>query len=253
VIVPDEDDPEFATVLVDVTIAGRPYRLVLDTGAARTRLNVDEYTETLPPVGEHASSASFGGGSSEAVVTVADLAVGPLRVATLDVVRGAGAGQVLGMDVLGRCRWHVRLADGMVSLDPPDLALDERYVRGRRGHVYLDIRWPGASAVACWDTGAGATVVDRGFWLRHPDLFELVGMSVGTDANGDSAETPLLLMAGPVIGRHTFDRHKVVAVDLSAVNSTLDHPMDLILGYPTIRQADWLFDFPAGRWTLTRR
>jgi hypothetical protein len=27
--------------------------------------------------------------------------------------------------------------------------------------------------------------------------------------------------------------------------------MDLILGYPTIRQADWLFDFPARRWTLT--
>jgi hypothetical protein len=28
--------------------------------------------------------------------------------------------------------------------------------------------------------------------------------------------------------------------------------MDLILGYPTIRQADWLFDFPARRWAVTR-
>jgi len=27
--------------------------------------------------------------------------------------------------------------------------------------------------------------------------------------------------------------------------------MDLILGYPTIRQADWLFDFPAARWAVT--
>ena len=35
------------------------------------------------------------------------------------------------------------------------------------------------------------------------------------------------------------------------MNSTLEYPMDLILGYPTIRQADWLFDFPARRWTLT--
>jgi hypothetical protein len=30
-----------------------------------------------------------------------------------------------------------------------------------------------------------------------------------------------------------------------------EYPMDLILGYPTLRQADWLFDFPAKRWTLT--
>ena len=37
----------------------------------------------------------------------------------------------------------------------------------------------------------------------------------------------------------------------SGVNSTLEYPMDLILGYPTIRQADWLFDFPARRWAVT--
>ena len=48
-----------------------------------------------------------------------------------------------------------------------------------------------------------------------------------------------------------FGPHQAVAVDLSRVNSTLEYPMDLILGYPTIRQADWLFDFPARRWTLT--
>jgi hypothetical protein len=42
-----------------------------------------------------------------------------------------------------------------------------------------------------------------------------------------------------------------VAVDLAQVNATLEYPMDLILGDPTIRQADWLFDFPAGSWALT--
>ena len=34
IIEPDPDDPDFANVLVDATIAGRPYRLILDTGAA---------------------------------------------------------------------------------------------------------------------------------------------------------------------------------------------------------------------------
>ena len=61
-------------------------------------------------------------------------------------------------------------------------------------------------------------------------------------------ETPLLRMAGPVIGGREFNGHLAVAVGLSAANSMLSPRMDLIVGYPTIRQADSLFDFPARRW-----
>ena len=113
------------------------------------------------------------------------------------------------------------------------------------------MHWRGISGHACWDTGSGATIVNRDFWLGHPELFEQIGTSVGTDGNGERAETPLLMMAESAIGQRTFGPHQAVAVDLSRVNSTLEYPMDLILGYPTIRQADWLFDFPARRWTLT--
>lgn len=252
IIEPDPDEPDFASVLVDATIAGRPYRLVLDTGAVRTQLNVDEYTSALPPVGEDTSSGTFGGSMTMPVVTVTDVAIGPLRLAALDVTRSERAlGQWLGMDVLGRYCCRFRLAAGVMDLGQPlgtragtELMIDPR------GHVYVDVHWPGVRAQACWDSGAGATLVDRAFWLRHPQLFEEIGASPGTDANGNQAETPLLLMTGPVIGQHAFSRHKVVAVDLSAVNATLEYPMDLIVGYPTIRQADWLFDFPARRWTV---
>jgi hypothetical protein len=133
---------------------------------------------------------------------------------------------------------------------PPGDRADNDLLLGRRGHVYMELQWPGVSGRACWDTGAGATIVDRHFWLHHPELFEQIGVSVGVDGNGERAGTPLLAMAGPVIGQRPFRNHKAVAVDLSAVNSTLDDPMDLIVGYP-IRQADWLIDFPARRWTLT--
>lgn len=249
----DPDDPDFAAVLVDARIAGRPYRLILDTGAARTQLHADEYTSALRSVSEDASSASFGGRVSEPIVTITDLAIGPLRLASLDVTRSErGLGQVLGMDVLGRYRCHFRLKAGVMELDsPPGIQADSQLMRGPRGHVYLDAHWPSVTAQACWDTGAGASVVDRAFWLSHPELFEQIGVTVGTDANGDQAESPLLLMDGPVIGQHKFSSHKAVAVDLAQVNATLENPMDLILGYPTIRQTDWLFDFPAGRWAVT--
>ena len=62
-----------------------------------------------------------------------------------------------------------------------DLLLD------RRGHIYVDVHWPGVSGRACWDTGSGATIVDRDFWIGHPELFEQIGVSVGTDGNGECA------------------------------------------------------------------
>ena len=254
VIEPDPDDPDFATVMVDATIAGRPYRLVLDTGAAHTQLDADEYTSGLSPVGEDSSFAAFGGRVTDPVVTITDLEVGPLRVARLDVTRSErAAGNLLGMDVLRQYCCHFRLDAGVMGLGaPPGAQAEHDLLLDRRGHVYVDVQWPDASGRACWDTGSGPTIVNHDFWVGHPELFEQIGMSVGTDGNGEQAETPLLLMTESVIGQRVFNRHKAVAVDLSPVNSTLECPMDLILGYPTMRQADWLFDFPAKRWMLTK-
>jgi hypothetical protein len=110
-------------------------------------------------------------------------------------------------------------------------------VLGCRGHTYAEMGWPGVTGVVCWDTGAAAAIVDRGFWLSHPELFEQIGVPVGTDDIGEHAGTPLLLMAGPVIGQRPFSKHKAVAVDLSGANATLDCPMDLIRGWPTLRKA----------------
>ena len=239
----DTDEPDFATVMVDATIAGRPYRLVLDTGTARTQLSADEYISSLHPQSE----------GTDPVVTVTDVVIGPLRRVELDVSRTeAGRRNALGMDLLGHYQCHFRLNAGVVELEMSSgIEHGNDLVRGPGGHVYVDVRWPGVTGQACWDTGSGPTVVDRDFWLSHPGLFEQVGVTIGTDGNGDKVETPLLLMSGPFIGGREFSPHKVAAVDLSRVNAALDSPVDLILGYPTIRQADWLFDFPSGRWTLT--
>ena len=54
-------------------------------------------------------------------------------------------------------------------------------------------------------------------------------------------------MAGPAIGGVMFAATRVVVVDLEPVNRELQHPMDVILGAPVIRQTNWLFDFPARR------
>jgi hypothetical protein len=256
IIEPDPDDPGCADVYVDGTVAGRPYRFVLDTGASRTQLGTDEYTATLRQTSNESSGGAFSDRISYPVVTVTDLVVGPLHAATLEVTRAEGDGpyprNVLGMDVLRHYRCHFRLDSGVLDIEAsPSHLADQDLTLDRRGHVYVDLHWPGDTAHACWDTGAGATLVNRDFLLAHPELFEQVGTSVGTDVSGARVETPTLVMAETVIGGHTFCPHSTVMVDLSAPNSTAEIPMDLILGYPTLRQADWLMDFPARRWAIT--
>jgi hypothetical protein len=249
---PDEDEPEFASVWVEATIASRPYRMLLDSGAARSQLPADEYTTSLEAVGRDSSSATFGAAIDDVLVDVRELAVGSLRIPALEVTRGARGPALLGLDVLGQHRCHLRPGEALLDLDGPDPGRDaSELLVGQRGHAHVELAWPGVSALGCWDTGAGATVVDVGFWHRHPDLFTEVGSSAGSDAGGHQADTPVLAMAGPEIGGRIFHRHLVVAVDLAPLNSTLDMPLDLIIGYPTIRQADWFFDFPARRWSVT--
>jgi hypothetical protein len=251
IIEPDQDEPSFAGVYVEGTVAGRAYRFLLDTGAARTRLATDEYTGSLPVAGADSPAGAFGGRADDSLVTVTDLVAGPLRAAVLDVGLSGDGPNLLGMDVLGQHCCVFRLDAGVLVVDETDrLEAGRDLLVGEQGHPYVDLCWSSVTGRAVWDTGAGPTLVNRDFWRAHPDLFEEAGSVPGTDSTGARMETPLLRMAGPVIGGREFNGHLVVAVDLSAANSALRYPMDLIVGYPTIRQVDWLFDFLTLRWSF---
>jgi hypothetical protein len=252
IIEPDSDVSDFAAVTIDATVEGRTYRMMLDTGAAVTQLSTDDYLTSLPRVGEDTSAGAFGRRVRYPVVRIPGLAAGDLRVDAIDVTCGDDRLGMLGMDVLGRYRCHLRLDARVLEVDAlPDRALGQVLSADSRRHVYIELSWPGVTASACLDTGSPPTLVNQAFWHAHPELFTQIGMSPGTDASGDRVDTPVLLMDGPSIGGRAFGAHKVVAVDLSGINKTTQYPNDLILGYSTLRQADWLFDFPARKWDLT--
>lgn len=169
---------------------------------------------------------------------------------------GPGARNLLGLDVLRRHSCLLDVDRKLLTLDAqPDpvtfgslmpLYLDDV------GHAYIDVIIGGDSMSAVWDTGAGITVVDCTLVERHPDLFEKVAPTDGTDAAGNSQQTLTYRMAPVTIGGVSLAEQKVAAVDLSAANATLDRPMDVILGYPALRQAIWFIDFPRRRWALRR-
>lgn len=210
VVVPDQDDPVCADVLVDGSVVGWPYRFVLDTGAARTHLVSDDLTVSLPVVRTVSSAGALAAGRDD-IVTVSNLSLGPIRVQSLDVVRvpaeQPGSRSLIGMDVLRSFCCHVRLTAAELRLESSrtgeatqDLEMDAR------GHSYVTLWWPGIRARACWDTGAGITVVDQAFHAAHRELFAEAGTSYGTDSTGAHVETPMYVMRGPEIGGASFGR-----------------------------------------------
>lgn len=243
--------------MVDGTIDGHPYRFVVDTGAARTHVVADAFTSGFPSLRRHDSSGAFAA-SNDVLIELPDVTVGSMHRGPIEVVRlpvgQPGGRNLLGMDVLKAYRCHFlfdqqRLVVG--HSEPGGISHDLRM--DHVAHPYVDVRFPDSTAQTVWDSGAGITVVDQGFLMRHAKWFRRASFSVGTDATGAQVETPTFIMAETSIGGVAFASHRVAAVDLSPANAALTEPMDMILGYTTLRQASWLFDFPAQRWAVAPR
>jgi len=256
VIVADDNDPGCASVMVDGTVDGRSYRCLLDTGTGRTHIVADDFISEFAPLRQIASSGVFAP-SNDVLIQLPDVTVGALSRRPCEVVRldvgQPGARNLLGMDLMKTHRCDFLFDDGRLVIDSPgqletshDLHLDDA------DHPYVGVRFPELTAQAVWDTGAGITIVDRGFLATHPESFHEFGSSTGTDATGAQVETPTFVVSEMTIGGVRFSPHRVAAVDLAPANATLARPMDLILGFTTLVQANWHFDFSRQAVGVTR-
>lgn len=256
-IQPDNEEPEAAEILVEGAVGGRQYLFLLDTGAARSCLVFDDFTAGFAATGTHQSSGVFAA-QWEDLVHVPSIAFGPIVQREFPVARSAGAhpGQrnLIGMDLLKDHRCHFLFDEYRVVVDeePRTGPALQTLFTDSKFHPYVDAQFGSARAAAVWDTGAGITVVDLRLVEQHPEFFQEVGRSFGTDATGASLETPTYQMKSVVIGGHAFPAHHVAAVDLSQVNRSTETPFQLILGYSTLRYAHWWFDFPGRVWGITR-
>lgn len=269
IIKPDQEDIEAAEVLVDGTIGSNEYRFLLDTGAARTCVRFDDYTSTFESLGKNNSSGVFAK-SSDDLITVPNIELGPISKKDLTVVRLPEETQdvrnLIGMDFLKDFCCHFLFDQNQVLIDSDsvtegNVTFQELFCDSKF-HPYVDVEFgdvedgdfeaPKLTARTVWDTGAGITIADLNFIKKYPGFFEEVGRSQGTDSTGFTMETSTFIMGPTLIGGKEFGPHKVAGVDLSAVNATIEVPMNLILGYSTLSKANWWFDFPGKKWAITK-
>jgi hypothetical protein len=251
-LVPEEDDPRLFLPFAPVEINGVELEALVDSGAGRTQV-VDQPGLIVKGSASQDGVGAFGVptrsiGRSIVSCRLAGIDTGEVEV---DVVASGVPQQLnlIGQDVLGRFRCIYRLADRVMTLDPAPPADTQPVHLGVNRHVYLEATWPKADAAASavFDTGAAVTVVDDRFAGMHQELFTPQGTSTGVDVTGHSLETRMATMRAPRILGKQLAEALVAIVDLSAANRTLDRPMDLILGWTLLSQADWYIDHPGRR------
>jgi predicted aspartyl protease len=251
----DPDAPGAAEAYVVATVAGREYRLMLDTGGARTTLALDDLTATFArvDVDDELGRGALGPASADTGrAVVPSIALGPLEVRDLVVdlaPDGSEAPMTLGLDLLRGHRLELRLADLLLGIDTDAPADAERPLQlSSRSHPQVVVRWGDLEATALFDTGASVTVVDAAFAAEHPDLLEPLPPATSIDAAGNRAETPMARMAACEIGGRRFDASLGVIVPIRGIQQAGEPGFDLALGVPVIRQADWIIDLARGVW-----
>lgn len=242
-----------AEILTEARFAGRTYLCLLDTGAAKTTLVWDEFTSTLPAKSESSSHGALGS-TTNSVVLVPSFELGPIThkeiaVARLSVDHGYPR-NLIGMDVLQNWTLMLNLRAKILYLSDESPKEASVLVLGERGHPYLPISLGGQEYHAVWDTGAGLTCVDLSVIREHPDNFEQIGDSMGTDSSGISMSTPLYRVFGLGCGNLQFQPHTIVALDLARVSASASQKFLIALGYSTIKQALWTLAFKHKRWTV---
>lgn len=246
-----DDEPGSQVVRTDVVADGRRVGVLLDTGGARTVLP-EALFGGYRVVGHSRGNGVFGPSASPRI-RLESLRFGGIEHGPLVVERGAPQAPCLvGLDVLSRHVLHLDLDGGRLGLDEGGhVGPARRLTLGQAGHPHLELHWGDADGYAVLDTGASVTVVDPRFAHAHPQLLTPIGeTSSGTDSSG--ARRPggqVWSLTGPVIGGLSFDAGTAVVVDLGFVNAGTRRPVDLIAGYPLLRQAVWTLDLPGALWS----
>lgn len=253
-LVVDPDNPNDVEVHVDIHVDGVLVDTVVDTGAATTIVPARSALAGLPSLGTATSHAASGAEIVADRIRVGSLAIGAASAEEIVVERSRDpeSRALLGIDVLDR--WCVGFLFSRRTIQlggPPPIPSWRHLDRIEGGQPVVDVELAGRLVRAVRESGASSNVVDEG-WAASIGLQTTEApMADGRDAGGSSIAASSTALPTHRISGREFATCAAVAIDLSPLDAHVDVPMQLIVGRPTLSQADWWFDFPRARWAFS--
>lgn len=255
----DDESRQSAEIYVEGSVqSDHPCRFLLDTGCAKTTLTNNQSTKNLPTIGKRESSGTFGRAEYD-LVELESLSVGPMVRKKWVVSRAPVGGtdrHLFGMDVMRDYCFDFAFDNHEMNIvletDVRCKMADQALIMERDLIPYIPVEFGDRSGNAIWDSGASITLVDLDFVRQHPNMFVSIGNEVGTDSTNTQRETPIFMMNGLTIAGRKFQPLKVAALEFSNSHPRVENPLNVVLGYSALRQANWLFDFPRRRWAITK-
>ncbi len=252
----DDEHQDTAEVWIDGLVDGFPQKFILDTGCSTTSLFYNDFSAKYASCGSRQYSSAFGSATSE-FIKVAQIASGPIQRKDIMISRteqGGNDKNLFGMDLLKDSILHLLpLQKEVEVLSSLPVSVNMQTIHLDSGSIpFVELDFGNQKAIAVWDTGAGITIVDSKFFNKNRSLFGSAGKTTGTDSAGHTFETEIYQMKSIKIGEHFFPPHRVVPLDLNHLGPKTGRGMDFILGYSTLRHANWLMDFPGRKWAITK-
>lgn len=251
----DDESKVSANTLVQAKINGEAQQFILDTGCRTTSLYASEFSNQLPKVGSNESSGAVGTEVFD-LVQIKEFEFGPIKKTGLAISRANSPlihKNLLGMDILKGSRFLMSHKNQSLEFSP-DLKFQklEEIFPDPRGHQpFINIKLNDLPQKVLWDSGAGITLVDLAFVNSHPEFFKITGESTGTDSTGNQVVTPQYQVQSLEIAGQVFDPHEIAAIDMSHFKDKSGNPVNIVLGFSTLRQADWCMDFENNKWAIS--
>lgn len=257
-VIEDKDVSDIGILFVKATIDGEDYQLQLDTGANQTIMLEDDF------LGSYAKSNDINdylGAFSEnqlKSISVSAISIGPIskenfELALIEDKNGAST-NLLGIDFLLVHKCSFLIDQSKILVDSP--IKEEENLTFHKLHFndslpFIEGTINDIKVHALWDTGANMNIVDHSIISTYPNMFQKIDIQASAeDSSGLNEEVSIYYMDTLEIGGHFFPKQMVGATDLSHFNDYLEQPIELIIGFNTIRKANWIFDFPNKKWAI---
>jgi hypothetical protein len=236
-------------LLVEVSIDNTSFEFLVDTGGATTLMQRNEFTESYSVKSSSESGGAFSNVKYEKILIEKLVFLGTFEDVLIEreSIKGQIPYNILGLDILGNFSLYFDFKNNVINAeDILEGKNKNELILSKVKHPHMSVSLESVKGTVLWDSGASITIVGKHFINKYPFLFEQVGSTTGMDSNAYIQETNLLVMNEMNIDGRKFSKVVVAEVDMGFINNNSSINVDMILGYPTISQYNWLIDLKNG-------